>query len=170
MTDINPLLRDRWSPRGFDTAHEVTDDDVRLLLEAARWAPSGLNRQPWRFIVGRRGDATRARIDTFVAGHSDWALDAAALVVALYEASRSELDYALYDLGGAVAHLSIQAEALGLHVRQFATYDRAGLTREFHVEPPLTAVTILAVGRPPAGMEPVGRTRKDARELAWPPR
>ncbi|MCI1747599.1 MAG: nitroreductase family protein [Acidipropionibacterium sp.] len=170
MTDIAPVLRSRWSPRSFDTAHTVSAEDVNLLLEAARWAPSAMNLQPWRFIAGLRGDATRARIDRCVAGHSDWALDAGALIVAIHKVSERPVDIALYDLGDAVAHLSIEAETLGLHVRQFLTYDHDGLAREFGIEAPWTAVTIIAVGRPAAGAKPAGRERVDLSELLWPQR
>lgn len=168
MTDIDPLLRNRWSPREFDPHHTVTGSEVRLLLEAARWAPSGRNRQPWNFLVGRRSDPVRARIDPFVAGHSDWALDAGLLVVNIYQAWTHEVDLPLYDLGGAVAHMSVQGEALGLHARQFATFDRAGLSREFAIAPPHVAVTISAFGVVAAGVRPPERTRKEVQALLWP--
>lgn len=169
MTDIEPLLRHRWSPTLFDPQHTVPEEDLRLLLEAARWAPSARNVQPWRFIPGRRGDATRARIEPFVRGFSDWALDASLLVVNVYEAWTSSPDYALYDLGGAVAHLTFQAEALGLHLRQFATFDRPGLSGEFGIAPPFTAVTICAIGVTPGGVQPGERGRRGIDELLWQP-
>ena len=48
---VHPLLAERWSPRGFDRAHEIGDEALAALLEAARWAPSAQNSQPWRFLV-----------------------------------------------------------------------------------------------------------------------
>ena len=51
---VHPLLAERWSPRGFDRAHEIGDEALAALLEAARWAPSAGNSQPWRFLVTRR--------------------------------------------------------------------------------------------------------------------
>lgn len=167
MTDIAPLLRQRWSPRTFDPGHVVADEDVRLLLEAARWAPSGRNRQRWRFLPGRRGDVTWARLRPFVTGHSDWALDAGLLVVNLYRAWDAQPDLGLYDLGGAVAHMVVQGEALGLHARQFATFDRPGLSREFEVTAPFTAATITAFGVIPGGVQPEERTRLDPAALLW---
>lgn len=53
---LHPLLAGRWSPTSFDTSYEVPDEHVEVLLEAARWAPSAGNSQPWAFIVARRGD------------------------------------------------------------------------------------------------------------------
>lgn len=170
MTDITPLLRQRWSPKQFDPDHTLADGDLLRLLEAARWAPSARNRQPWRFLTGLRGDDTRARIDRYVVGYSDWALDAGLLVVNIYEAWHPELDLALYDLGGAVAHMSVQGEALGLHARQFATFDRPGLSREFAITAPFTAVTVTAFGVAPPGVQPDERAREDLDSLVWPTR
>src|SRR5436190_1249304 len=58
---VHPLLAERWSPRGFDRAHEIGDEALAALLEAARWAPSAGNSQPWRFLVTRRGERAHAR-------------------------------------------------------------------------------------------------------------
>ncbi|MFP5416487.1 MAG: nitroreductase family protein [Actinomycetes bacterium] len=163
MTEITPLLRGRWSPRDFDPAHEASADDVAALLEAARWAPSGRNTQPWTFITAHRGDDTHARLVPFVAGRSDWAVDASVLVVSIVESV--DLPFGVYDVGGAVAHLTIEAEARGLHVRQFATFDRGGLAAEFGIEPPRRALTICAVGVPAPGAPVPDRERKPVGEL-----
>lgn len=158
VTDITPLLRGRWSPRDFDPHHEVPDADVAALLEAARWAPSARNLQPWSFITGRRGDATHARLLPFVLGRSDWAADASLLVVNILEPG--EPNFGMYDLGGAVAHMTVEAEARGLHGRQFATFDRAGLTAEFGILPPRRPVTMTAFGVAAHGVRPPERERK----------
>lgn len=168
MTELALVLRQRWSPKFFDPEQVVTDDQVRLLLEAARWAPSARNEQPWRFIIGRRGDAIRARIDPFVVGHSDWALSAGLFIVNIYRTWHPSLEVSPYDLGGAVAHMTVEAESMGLHFRQFATFDRPGLSAEFGVAAPFTAFTISAVGVTPAGLLPGERTRREPRELLWP--
>lgn len=167
MPDITPLLRQRWSPKTFDPTHTVDDEQVSLLLEAARWAPSARNVQPWRFILGRRGDQVRARIEPHVAGKSAWALDASLLVVNIYDVWRPGLDLAIYDLGGAVAHMSVQGEALGLHARQFASFDVDALQREFGIERPYAAATITAFGVPPEGFRPDDRTRLEPEALLW---
>jgi nitroreductase len=81
---LHPLLAARWSPRCFDAGHEATPDDVALLLDAARWAPSAGNSQPWAFIVGRRGDETHARLIRHLAASSGaWAPEASILVANL---------------------------------------------------------------------------------------
>src|ERR1700751_5105764 len=59
---VHPLLAERWSPRGFDRKHQLGDEALAALLEAARWAPSSQNSQPWRFLVTRRGEDAHGRL------------------------------------------------------------------------------------------------------------
>jgi nitroreductase len=111
---LHPLLAGRSSPTGFDAACDVPDDQVEALLEAARWAPSAGNSQPWAFIVGRRGDATHERLVAHLAGSSAiWAPTAALLIANLahryVEGTGWEYsEFSLYDLGQAVAHMTLQ--------------------------------------------------------------
>ena len=71
---LHPLLASRFSPTRFDTTHVVSRDDTDLLLEAARWAPSAGNSQPWAFVVGRRGDDVHARLVRHLRGSvAGWA-------------------------------------------------------------------------------------------------
>jgi len=157
---LHPLLRSRWSPRAWDATHEATEDDVASLLEAARWAPSAGNSQPWSFVVGRRGDETHRRLVRHLARSSAaWAPDASLLIANLCHRWVAGTDwefseFAMYDLGQAVAHLTFQAEALGLAVRQFAAFDREAMTREFSVADHWFVATVSAIGRIPPGVEP----------------
>lgn len=129
---LHPLLATRWSPRIFDPAHELTLTQVDLLLEAARWAPSAGNSQPWAFYAGRRGDPMHGRIVAFLTSSSrPWATTASLLVVNLCHRYVEDTDweyseFALYDLGQAVAHMTIQAQAMGLAARQFRAFDAEG--------------------------------------------
>ncbi|MDQ8045565.1 MAG: nitroreductase family protein, partial [Solirubrobacteraceae bacterium] len=138
--ELAPLLQERWSPRAFDASHELPDDELHVLLEAARWAPSSGNSQPWSFIVGRRGSET---FDAFREYHSRgntaWTGNASVLFVALRQLESGpdhELpwaEYSGYDLGQAAAHLSVQASHLGLHAHQFAGFDHDGVAERFGV-------------------------------------
>ena len=79
---VHPLLAERWSPRGFDRAHEIGDEALTALLEAARWAPSAGNSQPWRFLVTRRGEPAHDRLFAALApGNQAWAGAASALIL-----------------------------------------------------------------------------------------
>jgi len=148
---IASLLADRWSPRSYDTDHEATEDEATALLEAARWAPSAQNRQPRRFIVGRRGSPVYRRIAaTINERNSVWAPRASLLLLGLIEQVGADTEpqrFAEYDLGQAIAHMSIQAQDLGLHVRQIGGFDAAAAAREFGVDDPYVPFIAVAIGR-----------------------
>jgi nitroreductase len=147
---VHPLLAERWSPRGFDRHHQVSDDQVTALLEAARWAPSAGNSQPWRFLVTHRGDLAHRQLFAALApGNRDWADAASALVLV---AARTAADgtpqpWAFYDTGQAVASLVTQAQAQGLSVHQIGGFDSDAVRTEFALDRELTPVVVLAVGR-----------------------
>lgn len=176
MTDLHPILAQRWSPAHFDDSHHVEDQDIAALVEAARWAPSAGNSQPWMFIIGRRGTDRHRRMVRHLAGSSvSWASQAAVLVANLSHRFVEDTDweyseFSHYDLGQAVAHMSVQAQAMGLFVRQFRAFNRARLTEEFAVPPHWEVTTMSAIGRPPvqSAMEAVlTRDRRSHEELLW---
>jgi nitroreductase len=176
--ELHPLLSTRWSPTSFDQDHQVSAADVELLLEAARWAPSAGNSQPWAFIVGRRGDPTHQRLVRHLARSSaTWASTAGLLVANLAHRLVEDTDweyseFSAYDLGQAVAHMTFQAAAMGLAVRQFRAFDRAALAEEFDVPAHWEVTSMAAVGRvPPGGPAPTGpplRERRPSDDLRWP--
>ncbi|HUA07350.1 MAG TPA: nitroreductase family protein [Solirubrobacteraceae bacterium] len=181
---LHPLLAGRWSPTSFDPAYEIADDEIEVLLQAARWAPSAGNSQPWAFIVARRGTAQHARLVRHLAGSSAaWAPSASLLVANLSHRFVEDTDwefseFSVYDLGQAVAHMSIQAQALGLHMRQFRAFDRDGIAKEFSVPEHWEVTTLAAIGRaaPDSGRtpalddagEPPVRARRALDEILWP--
>jgi nitroreductase len=177
---LHPLLGRRFSPSSFDRAHDLAPDEIDLLLEAARWAPSAGNSQPWAFIVGRRGDDVHARLVRYLAGSSaTWAPSAGVLIANLShryveDTSWEYSEFALYDLGQAVAHLTFQAQAMGMFVRQFRAFDRRGITSEFHVPPHWEVTTMSAIGRPCAPSaesvghpSPLTRQRRPLASIRW---
>lgn len=175
MTDdrLLPLLRQRWSPRGFDAAHELQADDVDVLLEAARWAPSAGNSQPWAFHAVVRGAAGWDEIvGCLAASSAPWASEASLLVVNMCQRFVAETDWEYsefsdYDLGQAVAHMTIQAESMGLACRQFRAFDKEAVTALLDVPAHWNVVTMTAVGRP----GPVQRGPRASRRVAnlrWP--
>jgi nitroreductase len=155
VTGLTPLLDRRWSSRVFDPAHELTDGDLTALLHAARWAPSAGNSQPWAFLVGRRDDPThRAFVELLSRGNAFWAPRASALLITLHRTASepgSEFlysEYAQYDLGQAAAHLTVQAQSMGLAVHQFAGFDHDRVATVFGVPDHWRVTTAIAVGRP----------------------
>ncbi|MGB8643251.1 MAG: nitroreductase family protein [Nitrososphaeraceae archaeon] len=88
--EINPVFVNRWSPRGM-TSEELDEDDLMALFEAARWAPSSYNNQPWRFIYAKRNTESWNKLfGLLVEGNKMWAKDSAALVVLV---SRKNFEY-----------------------------------------------------------------------------
>lgn len=143
-------LAERWSPRAFDADHSFPEGALRGILEAARWAPSASNTQPWRFIVARRGGESFSRITETLAGfNTQWAGAAAALIVNIAElsdAEGNEQPWAVYDLGQAVAHLSVQAQAEGFHTHQMGGFDREAIRRAFNLDERQNPISITAIG------------------------
>jgi nitroreductase len=179
--DLHPLLSSRWSPLRFDDTHTVTVEEVELLLEAARWAPSAGNSQPWSFVVGRRGDRVHERLVSHLFPSSRrWAPTAALLVAnmshRLVESTDWEFsEFSHYDLGQAVAHLTLQAQALGLGVRQFRAFDRDALAAALDVPGHWEITSMAAIGRahledgPPTSDESASRQRLSLAEILWVP-
>ena len=145
-------VRDRWSPRAF--ADRPIDEPVlRSLIEAARWAPSANNSQPWRFIVTRREEQGRFQrlCDCLAPSNRQWAARAPVLMVALAvesDAKERPLRHAAYDTGQAVAWLSCEATERGLRVHQMAGFDAGKVRDEFGVPPGLAPLTAIAIGYP----------------------
>lgn len=170
---IHPLLQARWSPRAFAPT-PVTPEQLLSLLEAARWSASGGNVQPWSFVVAPRDDAAAfARLLGCLAeGNQVWAQHAPLLLLAVAQLQREPgkpNHYALYDLGQAVANLTVQATALGLHVHQMGGFDQEQARGAFVIPADFAPVTVLAVGvqgdpaalpEPLYGRELAARTRK----------
>lgn len=167
----------RWSPRSFDPDFELSADDFTALGEAARWAPSAANLQPTRFIVARRGTLSFDTVVGTLAGFNQvWAPNASALIVAVAETVRDgkPMRWAEYDLGQAVAHLSIEATHRGLVTHQMGGFDAVELAEVFDLGEGFTPVAVVAVGRhlDSDDVEPAirerdraPRTRRDLGEL-----
>lgn len=125
---IEPVFLARWSPRAYD-ASAMPADDLLTILEAARWAPSAYNLQPWRFLYARRGDAHwETFLDALNSFNANWAKQASALVVVLSDTVMPGADgqpaqvsrYHSLDTGAAWAQLALQATALGYQAHAMA--------------------------------------------------
>lgn len=146
---ILDVLAERWSTRVFDARTPIDRDALASALEAARWAPSANNTQPWRFVIGIRGTSAHDAISDALMGFNQaWAADAAALVVfaAATSVEGTPLPWAVYDVGQAAAYFTIQAHASGLHTHQMGGFDRDAIARAFGFGDDVTAVTVMAVG------------------------
>jgi nitroreductase len=143
-------LVERWSPRAYDPSAVIEDETLRTILEAARWAPSANNVQPWRFVVARRGTPEFAAVHDGLLGFNQaWADSAAVLIVNITEVTDAEgkaRPWARYDLGQAVAHLSVQAQHEGLHTHQMGGFDPEKFRASFGFGERFEAVSVTAIG------------------------
>jgi nitroreductase len=175
-----PLFLDRWSPRAF-AAREVSRADLKRVFEAARWAPSSGNAQPWRFIVGIKGTETHAKIVSTLAGfNKEWAPRAPVLILGTTNAVNargSTNAYAMYDLGAAAVSITLAAEALGLATHQMGGFDHDAARKEFAVPESYALGSVMAFGYQdePAALaneelisrETAPRTRKPLTEMVF---
>jgi nitroreductase len=127
---IDKQFLERWSPRAF-TQQPVSEAQVLTVLEAARWAPSASNLQPWRFFYGLRGTPEfDALLSLLVPFNEGWAKDAGALIfiasVTTFDGERQNITHS-FDAGSAFMSLSLQAHSLGLIAHGMAgiEYDKA---------------------------------------------
>jgi nitroreductase len=148
-----PALATRFSPVLFDTDAVISPGQLDVLLDAARRAPSAGNSQPWMFAVGLRGDAVHARIVPHLARSSSmWAPTASLLVVNLAHVAVEGApdweysEFSRYDLGQAVAYMSVQGLSMGLHSHQFRAFDRNAMAAEFEVPPHWEVTSMTAFG------------------------
>jgi nitroreductase len=178
---IHELLKRRWSPYSF-LARAVPDDLLRSLFEAARWAPSSYNEQPWSYIVAKSsdGEAFERLLSCLVEGNRVWARAAPVLALGCtrltFAANGQPNAAAVHDLGQASCSLTLEASARGLFVHQMIGIlpDRV---RELYRVPegvqPLTALAIGYLGDPgelPENLQNrdlAARTRKPLREFVF---
>lgn len=147
---LEAALETRRSPRAYSSAEVL---DAKLLgpaFEAARWSPSAGNSQPWKFVVGFRGDDVFATIaDTLATGNKVWADQASALVANVTRVESDDgkaLSHSEYDVGQAVAHFSVQATANGLFVHQMGGFDAEALATALDLDARHRVVTVMTVG------------------------
>lgn len=150
-TPINEIIATRRSPRSFNELAEIADGDLLAILEAARWAPSAFNGQPWRFFVGKRGDQVFAEILSSLGEfNQSWAKNASALILVASTTVKGDgsihADYQ-FDCGLSVAQLTIEAHDRNLVVHQMAGFDRAVAKSALAIGDELVPVVVVAVGR-----------------------
>jgi nitroreductase len=148
---IHELLQSRWSPRAYAPDRPVAPALLRQLFEAARWAASSGNEQPWSFIVGVKGTETWNKLfDTLVPGNQVWTKNAPVLVLGVtskvFQKNGAPNRHALYDLGQSIATMLVQATSLGLATHQMAGFDPDKARASFHIPENYEIGALLAIG------------------------
>jgi nitroreductase len=150
---VHDLIAQRWSPRAF-SEQPVEPDKLLSIFEAARWAASASNEQPWAFVVATRDDAKNYAdmLSVLVEFNRGWANRAPVLILTLahtqFEKDGRPNRHAYYDLGQAAAHLTLQATDLGLATHQMAGFDHNAARERFSVPAGWEPASVIALGYP----------------------
>lgn len=145
------LIRERRSRRAY-SAKPVEKEKIKSLFEAARWAPSSVNDQPWLYLYATKDqpELWKKLWDLLNEGNKIWAKDAPLLVLSLarknFTFNGNTNGSAKYDLGGANAFLTLQGTAMGLNVHQMGGYDRAGAIHSLNIPDEYELGVMLAIG------------------------
>jgi nitroreductase len=148
---VNEIIATRRSPRSFDESAVISDQDLLGILEAARWAPSAFNGQPWRFFVGKRGDEVFSHIlASLVPFNQSWAQRSSALLLVAAKTVKSDgtihADYQ-FDCGLAVGQLVIETHHRGLIAHQMTGFDKAIAQEKLSLTAELVPVVVVAIGK-----------------------
>ncbi len=174
------VIRQRWSPRAI--GHQpIEEQKIAALFEAARWAPSCYNEQPWRYIYASHDDQDgRRKLESLLVEGNAWAKNAYILMISFTKKTftRNGKDnvHAMHDLGCASGFITLQATALGLATHQMAGFDRERANQALGVPADFLPGSMMAIGypAPPDNLsedqrksEAAPRTRKDRGEIAF---
>ena len=149
---VLPVIAERWSPRSYDPTHVLTQHELLSVLEAARWAPSAMNIQPWRFSIIKREDTLFG--DLIAHGlkgwNQAWAPKASAIIVVsavTADADGKNNPYAHYDTGSAVQNLLLQAAELGLATHVMGGIEPEWLRENLSLADNIDPVVALTIGK-----------------------
>ena len=150
---LNKAIKNRWSPVSFSD-EPVTCEMRELLFEAARWAPSSRNAQPWKYYYARKGENEFDEIVSILTGvNPDWAKNAQVLIISVmiknHPYKNRPNGKALHDIGAANALLSVQASEMGMQAHQMGGFDKEKAIEYLKLDTnDFEPVTCIAVGFP----------------------
>ena len=170
---LNELIRTRWSPREF-LARPVEPEKLHAVFEAARWASSCFNEQPWRFVFVTQDqpEEFRKMLGVLMEKNQEWAKSAYVLgftaAKKTFTFNGAPNRFAVYDTGAAGAGLALEATDLGLHVHFMGGFDAQKARTQFHVPDDFEIGAAFALGYiDEAATRPGARTRKDLGEVVF---
>jgi nitroreductase len=150
---IYPVLQQRWSPRAF-SEQMLSKADVSILLEAARWAASCMNEQPWRFVWAFNDDSPlyNKLFDCLLKGNQEWVSTAPVLMLTLVEpnfhSNGKPNPWARHDLGLAIGNMTTQASSMGIYIHNMGGFSAQKVQAHFPQLQDLDPVTMIALGYP----------------------
>ena len=175
---VNDLIKNRWSARSFADV-EIPDEEIHTLIEAASWAPSANNEQPWKFHIAKKGEEAFDKVwESLMQGNKPWCKNAAAFITIFardtFAASGKPNAWASHDVGIATGYLLLQATSMEIYCHPMAGYDKAILKENLNYEEGLIPQCIIAIGylddaekleEPYKTRELTPRARKSVEEL-----
>lgn len=147
--NISEVIKSRWSPRAFDDTRPVEAEKLISILEAARWAPSSSNLQPWHFIVGYNFDTCHKDVlSTLNEGNQVWAQNAPVLIITVAKMTRGDRQnrFAFHDVGLATENLFLQAYNLGLSCHFMGGFSQEKAKEIFEIPEDYEPVAAGAIG------------------------
>ena len=149
--EINEVLANRRSPRSLDATAVLSKDDLLAVLEAARWAASAFNGQPWRFFVGQRGDEVFTQIlDSLAPFNQGWAHRSSVLILVAGLPAREDgtpNKGFLYDCGLAVSQMVVETHHRGLVAHQMTGFNPEKAEQNLGIDASLIPVAVIAIGK-----------------------
>jgi nitroreductase len=150
---IQEAIAKRWSPRAYDATKPVSPEQIIALLEAARWAPSSYNDQPWRFIVCDKASnpkAWQAAFDCLMSSNQTWVKDAPLLLLGcantILDVNQQANRFGQYDTGAAAENLVLQAASMGLAAHQMGGFNADAAREVFAIPAQFTPMAMVTVG------------------------
>lgn len=173
------VIQNRWSPLAFSN-QSVETEKVMCMLEAARWAPSSFNEQPWRYIIGHYADGIHAKLCECLFDGNNWARNAGVLILSVAKMNFSYNNkpnrFYLHDVGAASAYLVLQATVLDLITHQMEGFYVDKARELFKIGGDYEPGSMIAIGYP-GGVEMLSdqwkereqgvRSRKTVDEILW---
>jgi nitroreductase len=149
--DVLPQIKTRWSPRAL-SSDSIPREDLLPLIEAARYAPSCFNEQPWYFVIADTPDILNPLRETLTPGNKLWAIKAPVLILVCARKKFSGKDaanfWSQFDAGTSWGYLSLEAERRGLCTHGMGGFDREAAHKAAGLPDSIEAIALVAVGRP----------------------
>lgn len=148
--DVMTEIKTHWSPRAFNPDKKVPETELNAILEAARYAPSCFNEQPWRFIIAETPNERAQIISSMTPGNKEWAPNAPILMVILSKKqfTRGEKDnrWHLFDAGTSWGYLQLEAQRRGLITHAMGGFNVETIREAFNVPDDFTIIALIALG------------------------
>lgn len=148
--DVMPTIKERWSPRAF-SKDKISREDIYQVLEAARYAPSCFNEQPWRFLIADSEESLIKMRSALYDSNQRWANNAPTLILICAEQSFAQNGkdnyWHMFDAGTAWGFLALEAHKIGLITHAMGGFSRKKIREIFQISENLTIITVVAMGK-----------------------